>query len=99
MTKQNNVPDDLDAEEQFILTQFEADQTTRSDNAAQLMKTHAGYAANTLRKDARINIRLSTKDLKGIQSLAVAEGIPYQTLAASVLHKFVEGRLVVAGAR
>ncbi len=42
MTKQNKVPEDLDAEEQFILTQFEADQTNRSDNAAQLMKTHAG---------------------------------------------------------
>ncbi|MCA1806168.1 MAG: hypothetical protein LC646_12805 [Xanthomonadaceae bacterium] len=46
-----------------------------------------------LRKDARINIRLSSKDLRGLQKKALAEGIPYQTLVASILHKYVEGRL------
>jgi predicted DNA binding CopG/RHH family protein len=86
----------LDDEVLGILNAFEAGQTTRSANASALMAVHAQYAANTLRKDARINIRLSTKDLKGIQSRALAEGIPYQTLAASVLHKYLEGRLVEA---
>jgi len=45
------------------------------------------------RKDARINIRPSSKDLRGLQKKALAEGIPYQTLVASILHKYVEGRL------
>ena len=45
------------------------------------------------KKDARINIRLSSKDLRGLQKRALAEGIPYQTLIASILHKYVEGRL------
>ena len=45
------------------------------------------------RKDARINIRLSSKDLRGLQKKALSEGIPYQTLIASILHKYVEGRL------
>jgi predicted DNA binding CopG/RHH family protein len=45
------------------------------------------------KKDARINIRLPSKDLRGLQKKALAEGIPYQTLVASILHKYVEGRL------
>jgi len=45
------------------------------------------------RKDALINIRLHPKDLRGLQKKAIAEGIPYQTLIASILHKYVEGRL------
>ncbi len=45
------------------------------------------------KKDARINIRISSKDLRGLQKKALAEGIPYQPLVASILHKYVEGRL------
>jgi len=45
------------------------------------------------RKDALINIRLHPKDLRVLQKKAIAEGIPYQTLIASILHKYVEGRL------
>lgn len=45
------------------------------------------------RKDARINIKLSSRDLRVLQKKTLAEGIPYQTLVASILHKYVEGRL------
>jgi predicted DNA binding CopG/RHH family protein len=45
-------------------------------------------------KDRRVNIRLSSGDLRDIQVRALQEGIPYQTLIASVLHKYVTGRLV-----
>ncbi len=45
-------------------------------------------------KDQRINIRLSSPDLKGLQVRAMEEGLPYQTLIASVLHKYISGRLV-----
>jgi predicted DNA binding CopG/RHH family protein len=55
---------------------------------------YQGYAQATLKKDRRINIRLSTKDLETLQMLAIEEGIPYQTLIASVLHKYVSGSLV-----
>ncbi len=51
-------------------------------------------ARATFRKDKRINIRISEKDLVGIQKKAVEEGLPYQTLISSVLHKFISGRLV-----
>lgn len=93
---ETTVSNALDDEELEILSAFESGKTTPSLHASAIMAAHAQYAANTLRKDARINIRLSTKDLKGIQSRALAEGIPYQTLAASVLHKYLEGRLVEA---
>ncbi len=45
------------------------------------------------REDARINIRLSSRDLRALQKKALAEGVPYQTLVASILHKYVEARL------
>ena len=51
-------------------------------------------ARRTLRKDARINIRLSSKDLGDVQVIAAREGIPYQTLLASIIHKYVSGSLM-----
>lgn len=83
----------LDREELGILEAFESGRIKRSKGAVQTQKRHQEYAEAMLRKDARINIRLPSKDLRGLQKRALAEGIPYQTLVASVLHKFVEGRL------
>ena len=83
----------LNQEEQEILDAFESGKTKRSKNAKQLQSQHQDYAESMLKKDSRINIRLSSKDLRGLQKKALAEGIPYQTLVASILHKFVEGRL------
>jgi len=58
---------------------------------------YQGYARATLKKDRRINIRLSQKDLEALQMLAIEEGIPYQTLIGSILHKYVSGSLVERG--
>ena len=85
--------DNLDEEEQEILTAYEAGKTTRLADTVTLLARHREYAEATFRKDARLNIRISSKDLRGLQRRALADGIPYQTLVASVLHKFVEGRL------
>jgi predicted DNA binding CopG/RHH family protein len=52
------------------------------------------YARDSLRKDRRVNIRISGSDLEAIQMRAMEEGIPYQTLIASLLHKYAAGRLV-----
>jgi predicted DNA binding CopG/RHH family protein len=56
------------------------------------------YAAATFKKDRRINIRISSKDLDALQKRALHEGIPYQTLVASILHKYVSGRLTESNA-
>jgi predicted DNA binding CopG/RHH family protein len=50
-------------------------------------------ARATFRKDRRLNIRLSSKDLEAIQKRALAEGLPYQTLISSLLHNYASGRL------
>jgi len=52
------------------------------------------YARNTLQKDKRINIRMSSKDLDQVQAIAAQEGIPYQTLISSIIHKYVSGYLI-----
>ena len=83
----------LDQEEREILEAFEADELPRAPDAAATRKRHQEYAEAMFKKDARINIRLSSKDLRGLQKKALAEGIPYQTLVASIIHKYVEGRL------
>lgn len=50
-------------------------------------------ASNTFRKDKRINIRISNRDLTAIQSRAIEEGIPYQTFVSSIIHKYISGSL------
>lgn len=84
----------LDREERDILKAFDEGRLRRTRNAADQLKQHRAVAEATFKKDARINIRLSSKDLRAIQSRALKEGIPYQTLVSSVLHKYVDGQLV-----
>jgi predicted DNA binding CopG/RHH family protein len=56
------------------------------------LKKYKDAAVATFIKDRRVNVRLSSPDLMDIQARAAEEGVPYQTLIASVLHKFVSGR-------
>ena len=56
-------------------------------------KRYQEYAKATFRKDKRINIRISEKDLTNLQKKALQEGLPYQTLISSILHKYVTGQL------
>lgn len=84
----------LDSEEQDILDAFETGRLQRSENVEKELELHQAIAATTFKKDARINIRLSSKDLRALQARALKEGIPYQTLVSSILHKFVDGQLV-----
>lgn len=84
----------LNREEQEILEAYDKGQLKRSRKADALIKEHRVVAEATFKKDARINIRLSSRDLRAIQSRALKEGVPYQTLVSSVLHKYVDGQLV-----
>lgn len=84
----------LDSEEKEILEAFEKGELKRAKNLTQEIKQHKAVAEATFKKDARINIRISSRDLRSLQVRALKEGIPYQTLVSSVLHKFVDGQLV-----
>ena len=83
----------FDAEETEILEAFENGELKEAEDSAEIKRRHREYAEAMFRKDARINIRLPSKDLRGLQKRALEEGIPYQTFVASILHKFLEGRL------
>ncbi len=82
----------LDRYEKHVLAAFEAGKLTSTVTSEAALRRYREYARATLSKNKRVNIRLSTPDLSEIQSRAAEEGIPYQTLIASVLHKFVAGR-------
>lgn len=84
----------FNAEENDILNAFETGRIQRSETVERVLESHQAIAAATFKKDARINIRLSSKDLRALQARALKEGIPYQTLVSSILHKFVDGQLV-----
>jgi predicted DNA binding CopG/RHH family protein len=84
----------LDTEEERILEAFESGKLKSVKDVKEEIKRHQAIAETTFRKDARINIRLSSRDLRALQVRALQEGIPYQTLVSSVLHKFVDGQLV-----
>ena len=83
----------LDESEKDLLQSVEAGEWESVPDLQEAIRRHREYARNTLKKDRRVNIRISSRDLDGIQARAVEEGIPYQTLMASVLHKYVSGRL------
>lgn len=83
----------IDAYEQDLLAAFEKGRLKSVATKGELEKLKAAARATAV-KDRRVNIRLSSMDLGDIQVRALEEGIPYQTLIASVLHKYVSGRLV-----
>ena len=83
---------ELDAYEQDVLDAFEKGQLKPVVSKGEVARLRAAARATAL-KDKRVNIRLSSIDLQDIQAKALMEGLPYQTLIASVLHKYVTGRL------
>ncbi len=88
---------DFDKEELQILQDFEREEFESIRDFQEEKKELEEAAHNTLRKDKRINIRISSRDLERIQMHAAREGIPYQTYIASSLHKLVSGRLKEVG--
>jgi len=84
----------LTPEEKEIKESFERVEWKPVKSRKEEKERFQNYAEATFRKDRRINIRLSNKDLLAIQKRALEEGIPYQTLISSLIHKYVSDRLV-----
>lgn len=78
---------DLGENEQQILDDFESGEFVSVPNLEKEKRRLQAIAKATLNKTRNINIRLSERDLYKLKSKAVEEGIPYQTLASSILHK------------
>lgn len=82
----------LDADEIDLLGAFERGELKTVATKAELAAYKAAARATAI-KDRRVNIRLSSGDLSDLQVRALQEGVPYQTLIASIVHKYVTGRL------
>jgi predicted DNA binding CopG/RHH family protein len=83
----------MDADEKELLGFVERGEWKSAKGGKRERARYSRYAKATFRKDRRLNIRLSSKDLEAIQKRAVSEGLPYQTLISSLLHKYATGRL------
>lgn len=86
----------LTEEEKEILDSFEKNEWVPVKNLSKRKEELMQYARNTLKKDKRLNIRISQRDLNELQRKAMIEGLPYQTYVSSVIHKFVNGKLIEA---
>lgn len=84
----------LDKEEKSLLQEYDKGEWKSVSKKSQKMTQYQEMAHHTFQKDKRVNIRISSRILESIQTKALTEGIPYQTLISSVLHKFVNGLLV-----
>ena len=82
----------LNKEEKELLDSYENDEWVSIADTEDIAK-YKTIAKNTFKKNKRVNIRISEVDLELLQEKALIEGLPYQTLMASVLHKYVTGRL------
>ena len=84
----------LTKEEKEILKSFEKGEWVPVPDLSKRRKELMRYARNTLKKDKRLNIRISERDLIELQRKAIKEGLPYQTFVSSIIHKFINGTLV-----
>ena len=82
-----------DEEEREMIEAYEKGELRPVKNRKRARDMARQAAGNYLKKNSRINIRLSDSDLQMIKIKAVEEGMPYQTLISSIIHKYVSGRL------
>lgn len=85
---------DIEQYEKEILEDFEKGNFVSVENAKEEKHFAEEAARNFMKRDSRVHVRLSGADLNMVRRLAVQEGLPYQTFLASIIHKFVTGRLV-----
>jgi predicted DNA binding CopG/RHH family protein len=84
----------IDQEEKNLMESIERDEWQPVNNIEQEKEKAIAAARKTLKKDKRINLRLTQKDYRQMQIKAIEEGIPYQTLISSIVHKYLNGSLV-----
>ena len=84
----------IDQEEKDLMESIERDEWQPVKNIDQEKEKAIAAARNTLKKEKRINLRLTQKDYYQIQIKAIEEGLPYQTLVSSLVHKYLNGSLV-----
>lgn len=84
----------LDQEEQELLSSVEQGMWKTVSNISEERDFVKSASANYLRKDARVNIRISSSDLDRLKQKAAYKGLPYQTFIASILHEYAAGHFI-----
>ena len=79
---------ELTKEEKELLEDFESDAFVPLKNVEKQKRLYEKFANNTLNKTRNINIRISEKVLARLKAKAAKQGLPYQTLASSILHRY-----------
>lgn len=82
----------LDKEEKELLKSYENEEWETIKDFKKKKNEYQKAARNTSIKNRRINIRLSEKDLSNLKAKSLEEGMPYQTLVASIIHKYISGK-------
>ncbi len=81
-----------DDSEVDILRSYEQDEWRSVEEFKKLKEEYEAYARNSSNKNKRINIRISESDLNRLKAKSLEEGIPYQTLVSSLIHRYVTGK-------
>jgi len=81
-----------DDSEEDILRSYEQDEWRSVEEFKKLKEEYEAYVRNTSNKNKRINIRISESDLNRLKAKSLEEGIPYQTLVSSLIHRYVSGK-------
>ena len=85
--------DKMSVEERDILERFERGELRSAPGAERELKAASQAARDTFNKTKRVNLRVTERDFNLAHARAREEGIPYQTLLSSVIHKYLSGRL------
>ena len=83
----------MDEDEREIIKSYEKGEWQSVGLPKTKLRQYKIYAKATIKKDRRVNIRISSRDLEGLQKIAMEEGLPYQTLISSILHMYISRRV------
>jgi len=83
-----------DIAEKELMASVENEEWISVDNLEEEIEQARAAARETFKKSERMNIRISQRDLNGLKVRAMEEGVPYQTLVSSIIHKYLTGRLL-----
>lgn len=83
----------FDDEEQGIIDAYASGNLTRAANVEEEIAAHREAATASIRQEVKVSVRLSSRDVRALQAKALKDGLSYQALASSILHKYAEGRL------
>ena len=92
--KEKNMYTPIDDDERDLINSLENGEWEEIEENEEYKLQAKKYAEATMKKDKRMNIRISERDLKNLKIKALEEGLPYQTLVSMILHKYVSGRLL-----